>query len=123
MSSNNIANIDYATIIGFSLFAISEIVPLLPIHANGILHSFVIGLTKSFNLNLPAKQTTDLEANKNTELNELPENSSLSPLSPPLHNTHYCKNCHSDLNDILLYLNQNPEKLKNIKDFISSQNE
>lgn len=119
MSSNNIDNIDYATIIGFSLFAISEIVPLLPIKANGILHSFVIGLTKSFNLTLPVKEI-DIEANNTEITTRTLENATLSS---PLYNNIYCKNCHSDLNDIITYLNQNPEKLKNVKDYISSQNE
>lgn len=39
---------DYATIIGYALFAFSEIIPLLPIPANGILHSLSIGIKNSF---------------------------------------------------------------------------
>lgn len=37
-----------ATIIGYVLFAISEILPLINIKTNGFLHSFVIGLTSAF---------------------------------------------------------------------------
>jgi len=40
--SNNII-----TIIGYSLFAISEIVAVLPVPANGVLHSLIIGLKNS----------------------------------------------------------------------------
>lgn len=39
---------DYTTIIGYALFAFSEIIPLLPIPANGILHSLSIGIKNSF---------------------------------------------------------------------------
>lgn len=38
---------DIAAIFGFVLFAASEIVAILPIPANGILHSIVIGLKNS----------------------------------------------------------------------------
>lgn len=49
---------DYiSAIIGFSFFAISEILPLLPIPANGFLHSLVIGIKNSINTNL----NTDVE--------------------------------------------------------------
>lgn len=44
-------------IIGFSFFAISEILPLLPIPANGLLHSLVIGIKNSVSTNL----NTDVE--------------------------------------------------------------
>lgn len=40
--------IDYTSIIGYALFAFSEIIPLLPIPANGILHSLSIGIKNSF---------------------------------------------------------------------------
>ena len=36
-----------ATVIGYTLFAISEIVAVLPIPANGVLHSLIIGLKNS----------------------------------------------------------------------------
>lgn len=38
---------DYGTIFGFVLFVASELVAILPIPANGILHSLVIGLNNS----------------------------------------------------------------------------
>jgi len=49
---------DITTIIGYSLFAFSEIIPLLPIPANGILHSLAIGITNSFS---NTKPNTDAE--------------------------------------------------------------
>lgn len=49
---------DYSTIFGFVLFAASELVAILPIPANGIMHSLVIGLKNS----LKNKNTdTDIE--------------------------------------------------------------
>jgi hypothetical protein len=41
------------TILGYSLFAFSEIIPLLPIPANGLLHSIVIGLKNSLSAQKP----------------------------------------------------------------------
>lgn len=49
---------DIVTILGYVLFAFSEIVPLLPIPANGILHSLSIGIRNSFT---KPKQDVDLE--------------------------------------------------------------
>ena len=40
--------IDIQTIIAFTLFGVSEILPILPMPANGILHSIIIGLQNSF---------------------------------------------------------------------------
>jgi hypothetical protein len=50
--SNNIV-----TIIGYSLFAISEIVAILPVPANGMFHSLLIGLKNS----ISKINTTDIE--------------------------------------------------------------
>jgi len=44
------------SIIGFVFFALSELLPLLPIPANGFLHSLFIGLKNSF-----AKQTKNVD--------------------------------------------------------------
>lgn len=49
---------DITTIIGYSLFVFSEIIPLLPIPANGILHSLAIGIKNSFSNKKP---NTDVE--------------------------------------------------------------
>lgn len=46
-----------ATVIGYTLFAISEIVAVLPIPANGVLHSLIIGLKNS----VQKPNTTDIE--------------------------------------------------------------
>lgn len=51
-----------ATILGYSLFALSEFLPLLPIPANGFLHSIAIGLQNSFS-NKPV--STDIEIAQN----------------------------------------------------------
>jgi hypothetical protein len=47
------------TIIGFVLFAISEIVGLLPIRTNGIIHTLAIGIKDS--LTTTNNQNTDIE--------------------------------------------------------------
>jgi hypothetical protein len=39
--------IDPMTIVGYTLFGLSELVAILPIPSNGILHSFIIGLQNS----------------------------------------------------------------------------
>lgn len=49
---------DIITIIGYSLFVFSELIPLLPIPANGILHSLAIGIKNSFSNQKP---NTDIE--------------------------------------------------------------
>ena len=51
-----------ATILGYCLFALSEFLPLLPIPANGFLHSIAIGLQNSFS-NKPV--STDIEIAQN----------------------------------------------------------
>jgi hypothetical protein len=50
------------TILGYSLFALSELLPLLPMPANGFLHSIAIGLKNSFS-NKPV--STDIEIAQN----------------------------------------------------------
>jgi hypothetical protein len=42
------SSVDYTSIVGYVLFVVSELLPLLPIHTNGVFHSFLIGLQKSF---------------------------------------------------------------------------
>lgn len=54
MDTNNTA-----TILGFVLFAISELAGLLPIRANGLLHSLCIGLVNG--LSNKSKSSTDIE--------------------------------------------------------------
>lgn len=51
-----------SSVIGYVLFAVSELLPLLPIPTNGILHSLSIGLTNSFS---KKSQSTDLEIAQN----------------------------------------------------------
>lgn len=49
---------DFAAIFGFVLFSASELIAILPIPANGILHSIVIGLKNSLK---PEKRDVDIE--------------------------------------------------------------
>jgi hypothetical protein len=58
---------DFAAIFGFVLFAASEIVAILPIPANGVLHSLVIGLKNSLK-----RENTDIEMAQ-TLVNTKPE--------------------------------------------------
>jgi len=84
-----------ATIIGYVLFAISEIIPLLPIPANGVFHSFIIGLQNSFK-----NPHVDLELGQQmTGLQS--QNKSV------------------DLHDVVNYINKNPDKLPHIKTYIN----
>ena len=91
---------EIGSIIGFTLFVISEIIPLLPIPANGIFHSFVIGLQNSFK---PPKKP-DLELG-------IDDTKSIQLLQK-------CPNCISDIDYIVNYLNENPSKIKEIKNSI-----
>lgn len=50
------------TIVGYGLFILSELLPLLPIPANGVLHTVAIGLKNSFSNKKPS---TDVEIAKN----------------------------------------------------------
>lgn len=49
---------DFSVIFGFVLFTASELIAILPIPANGILHSIVIGLKNSLK---PEKKDVDVE--------------------------------------------------------------
>lgn len=62
---------DTPAIIGFVLFALSELLPLLPIPTNGLLHSFVIGLSNSLK-----NANTDIDLAKNV-LDNKPQVASL----------------------------------------------
>lgn len=48
--------VDYAVILGYILFGVSELVALLPVPANGLTHSLFIGLRNSLN-----NPNTDIE--------------------------------------------------------------
>lgn len=106
MTTVNNTSIDYGAIIGFTLFAISELIPLLPIPANGIFHSFLIGLHNSFK-----NPVQDIETGQQL-INQIQQKEIILT----------CQNCQSELTEIISYIKENPDKLKNIKDFIASQN-
>lgn len=117
--------IDYGTIIGFTLFAISEIIPILPIPANGIFHSFLIGLHNSFKDPIKDIETGQQLINKGTRQQRQQEEEQEQEQVQEQQQkqiTLTCQNCQSELNDIITYITEHPDKLKNIKDFIASQN-
>lgn len=126
---SNVSTIDYGTIIGFTLFAISELIPLLPIPANGIFHSFLIGLHNSFKNPIKdiesGKKLMDKINDGGTDafIPDLEANSKSISKSLSMPSSQFCCNCQSELNDVMEYIKQNPNKIKNIKDFIESQNE
>ena len=84
-----------ATIIGYVLFAISEIIPLLPIPANGVFHSFIIGLQNSFK-----NHHIDLELGQQL--------SGIQTQSKSI-----------NLHDVIEYINTNPDKLTHVKTYIN----
>ena len=84
-----------AAIIGYVLFAISEIIPLLPIPANGVFHSFIIGLQNSFK-----NPHVDLELGQQL--------SGLQTQSKSI-----------NLHDVIEYINTNPDKLPHVKTYIN----
>lgn len=109
--------IDYATIIGFCLFGLSEIIPLLPIPANGILHSFMIGIHNSFTTSTPPPENLQIDSTKSKVTQEDIEiGNSFTP-----NNNNVCSICQLDLNEIIEYINHDPNKFKKIKEFIASQ--
>ena len=86
-----------AAIIGYVLFAISEIIPLLPIPANGVFHSFIIGLQNSFK-----NPHVDLE---------------LGQQIVGLQNQNTTKSI--NFHDVVDYINTNPDKLPHVKTYIN----
>lgn len=92
-------------IIGYVLFILSELVSIIPIPANGLLHSFMIGIQNSFK-----NQNTNIEIAQNL----LNKNPSLANLINKLNSN---ANIGSSINRLL----ENPENIKLI-DLISNDN-
>jgi len=105
---------EIGSILGFTLFVVSEIIPLLPIPANGIFHSFVIGLQNSFKSPIKIDIEKGMDGNNNA-LNNSNENLNINSKSIQIQK---CPNCSSDIDYIMNYLNENPSKIKEIKEFI-----
>jgi hypothetical protein len=125
------SSFDVTSIIGFCFFAVSEILPLLPVNTNGILHSFIIGFKDSFknidhDIELAQKliqKKPDIAnvvniASTNTVIqdciNDILQNQHLIP-----HIQALCKN--SDLQNVFQNLKNNPILLQNIKSKIDAQ--
>jgi hypothetical protein len=96
------------TILGYCLFALSEFLPLLPIPANGFLHSIAIGLKNSFS-NKPV--STDIEIAQNLLISRPNMSNIVSTL----------EGNHNLINSIKL-LNDNPQLLAQINKLAYDKN-
>jgi hypothetical protein len=97
--------ISIETILGYALFILSELISIIPIPANGLLHSFTIGIKNSFknpNTNIEMAQTL---LNKNPKLSTL------------IHKL----NMNTNISDSITRLLENPENIKFI-DLINNDN-
>jgi len=119
------SSFDVTTIVGFCFFAVSEILPFLPIKTNGLLHSFILGFKDGFknidqNVELAqsaikkkpevANVVNMLSTNNviNDCVNNILENQHLIPQIKAL-----CNN--SDLQTVLQNIINNPILLQKIK--------
>ena len=119
---------DTATIIGYVLFAVSEILPFLPIHANGFFESLILGFKNSFNnkdadIEL-AQQLISKKPNVANVVNTMStnpvihncfknilENQNIIPFIETL-----CKN--PELQTLFHSMNSNPVLLNNVKNIV-----
>lgn len=98
------------TILGYSLFFLSELLPLLPIPANGFFHIIVVGLQNAFkNPTKDIEMARDLVSNKNVNndfshiVNTLANNSQLnSTVLNLINNPQLANNINSIQNDTIL---------------------
>ena len=119
MSSN-----DVATIVGYVLFGISELLTFLPINTNGIVHSFIIGFHDSFkNVDHDIELAQNLikkKPNAATIINTVATNPIIQGcVQDILENQHLipqiqllCKN--QELQTLFHSINLNPDLLKTI---------
>jgi len=122
---------DTTTILGYVLFAVSEILPLLPIPTNGLLHSLTIGLKNSLkNSNSDIEVAQNVLHNKpdianiinNTvsnpilkdTLNNIVNHQELVPLITAL-------NTNTNLQNMVTLLNANPQIINEVQSFIEQQ--
>jgi hypothetical protein len=118
-----------ATVLGYVLFGLSELLPLLPIPTNGFLHSIFIGLQNAFrNPTKDIEMAMDLVSNKNfgkdfaNIVNSLANNNQLNTIVLNLiNNPQLANNINSIQNDTIL-LSQLPRISSNpqIKNLIST---
>ena len=119
---------DVATIVGYVLFAISEILPFLPIHANGFFESVIIGLKNGFNnRDADVELAQQLISKKPTVANvvntmstnpviqncfkNILENQNIIPFIETLCNS-------PELQNLFHSMNSNPVLLNNVKNII-----
>jgi hypothetical protein len=121
-------NASASAIVGFVLFAISEILPFLPLNTNGVLHSFVIGFRDSFR-----KLDQDIELAqqfvKNPEIAPMVNSVSTNPVlqkcfQDVLENQHLIPHIHTlcnspDIQHVFNNINSNPTMLKNVTNLIA----
>jgi len=119
---------DITTIIGYVLFAVSEILPFLPIHANGFFETLILGFKNSFNskdadIEL-AQQLISKKPNVANVVNTMStnpvihncfknilENQNIIPFIETL-----CKN--PELQTLFHSMNSNPVLLNNVKNIV-----
>ena len=119
------------TCIGYILFTLSELVSVIPIPANGILHSFTIGLKNSLK-----NSNTDIEMaqtliNTTPDLSNVVNKISSSPqlikfIITLLENQHVIPNIdtiikNSQLQYVITLLNTHPELIDEMKKIIESK--
>lgn len=122
---------DTTTIIGYILFAVSEILPLLPVPTNGLLHSLTIGLKNSLknsNSDIEVAQnvlhkkpdianiintTVSNPALKDT-INNIINHQELVPLINAL-------NTNTNLQNMVTLLNANPQIINEVQSFVEQQ--
>lgn len=122
-----------SSIIGFVLFAFSELVGILPVPQNGILHSLMIGLkgiAKKPNEDIELAQTM-VSYNKDPEISNtikilLSNKHLLDTIKNVINNPMLLSSIQNistseDLQYILNILHNNPEMIKRIRDDIQSK--
>jgi hypothetical protein len=119
------------TIIGYVLFILSEFVSLIPIPANGFLHSFTIGFQNSFkNPDINTEMTQSLlKKNPNiaTLVTKIANNMHITnSINTLLEQPHILSQVNtisnnSKLQYIITLLNNHPEMINNISNIIEKQ--
>lgn len=76
-----IMNTSIPEFVGFVLFALSEILPLINSPANGVLHGMIIGFSKAFNGS--GNKTSDVDIEKLLQMNkDLMDRINAPPIPP-----------------------------------------
>ncbi len=117
--------IDVAAIIGFVLLGISELLPLLPIPSNGLLHSIFIGLQNSIKNNNADVELAKQILNKHPYIADIVKQISTNPAvidnvkallsNVQLNNLVSKFQTDTDLQYISALIQEHPEKTKELK--------